>query len=95
MCYSTAYWANIRQVFYAASWSDYDDLFSDRAINDDIRRPMPQKEIRMIQILQSEAQAVWTEFRQLPDGVRYRASAGDLLTNCPAQQQQSCNREQR
>ena len=71
MCYSTAYWANIRQVFYAASWSDYDDLFSDRAINDDIRRPMPQKEIRMRQILQSEAQAVWTEFRQLPDGARY------------------------
>ena len=27
MCYSTAYWANIRQVFYAASWSDYEDLF--------------------------------------------------------------------
>jgi len=25
----------------------------------------------MQQILQSEAQAVWAEFRQLPDGVRY------------------------
>ena len=37
----------IRQVFYAVSWSDYDDLFSDRAINDDIRRPMLEKEIRM------------------------------------------------
>ena len=71
MCYSTAYWANICQVFYAASWSDYDDLFSDRAINDDIRRPMPEKEIRMQQILQNEAQAVWAEFRQLPDGARY------------------------
>ena len=71
MCYSTAYWANIRQVFYAASWSDYEDLFSDRAINDDIRRPVPEKEIRMQQILQSEAQAVWAEFRQLPDGARY------------------------
>ena len=32
---------------------------------------MPEKEIRMQQILQSEAQAVWTEFRQLPDGARY------------------------
>ena len=71
MCYSTAYRANIRQVFYAASWSDYDDLFSDLAINDDIRRPMPEKEIRMQEILQSEAQAVWAEFRQLPDGARY------------------------
>ena len=71
MCYSTAYWANIRRVFYAASWSDYDDLFSDRAINDDIRRAMPEKQIRMEQILQDEAQAVWTEFRQLPNGARY------------------------
>ena len=71
MCYSTAYWANIRQVFYAASWSDYADLFSDRAINDDIRRSMPEKEIRMEQILQTEAQAVWAEFRNLADGARY------------------------
>ena len=55
MCYSAAYWANIRSIFYAASWSDYEDLFPDRAINDDIRRSMPEKEIRMQQILQSEA----------------------------------------
>ena len=61
----------IRQVFHAASWSDYDDLFSDRAINDDIRRPMPEKEIPMQQILQREAQAAWAEFRRLPDGARY------------------------
>ena len=71
MCYSIAYWANIRQGFYAASWSDYVVLFSDRAINDDIRRSVPEKEIRMQQILQSEAKAVWAEFRQLPDGARY------------------------
>ena len=25
MCYSAAYWANICSVFYAASWSDYED----------------------------------------------------------------------
>ena len=52
-------------------WSDYEDLFPDRAINDDIRRSIPEKEIRMQQILQSEAQAVWAEFRRLPDGARY------------------------
>ena len=71
MCYSTACWANIRQVFYAASWSDYEDLYPDRAINDAIRRSMPEKEIRMEQILQTEAQAVWAEFRNLADGARY------------------------
>ena len=32
---------------------------------------MPDKEIRMEQILQNEAQAVWAEFRQLPDRARY------------------------
>ena len=51
--------------------SDDDDLFSDRATNHDIRKSMPDKEIRMEQILQNEAQAVWAEFRQLPDRARY------------------------
>ena len=71
MCYSTAYWANVRQVFYVASWSDCKDLFPDGAIDDDIRRSMPEKEIRMEQILQTEAQAVWAEFRDLADGACY------------------------
>ncbi len=71
MCYATAYWAGIRKVFYAASWSDYSDLFSDLAINEDIRRPKEEKEIHMEQILQEEAAAVWEEFRILPDGARY------------------------
>ena len=71
ICCSTSSWANIRQAFDAASWSDDDDLCSDRAINHDIRKPMPDKQIRMEQILQNSAQAVWAEFRQLPDGARY------------------------
>ena len=60
-----------RQIFYVASWGDYEDLFPDRAINDDIRRSMSEKEIRMEQILQHEAQKVWAEFRKLTDGARY------------------------
>lgn len=47
------------------------DLFSERAINNDIRRSMPDKEIRMEQILQSEAQGVWADFRKFADGARY------------------------
>ena len=71
MCYSTAYWAGIRKVFYAASWSDYSDLFSDQAINEDMKKGRDDREIRMTQILQDEACVVWQEFRLLPDGARY------------------------
>ena len=71
MCYATAYWAGIRKVFYAAAWSDYSDLFSDQAINEDMQKSKDQREIHLTQILQAEATAVWKEFRLLPDGARY------------------------
>ena len=44
MCYATAYWAGIRTVFYAAAWSDYSDLFSDQAINEDMQHPKDKRE---------------------------------------------------
>lgn len=71
MCYATAYWAGIRKVFYAAAWSDYSDLFSDEAINSDMQKSRDGREIRLTQILEDEACAVWKEFRLLPDGARY------------------------
>lgn len=71
MCYSTAYWAGIRKVFYAASWSDYDDIFSDRAISEDIKKEYKDREIPLKQILHKEAAQVWQEFRKMPDGARY------------------------
>ena len=71
MCYATAYWAGIRTVFYAASWSDYSDLFSDQEINEDMQNPKDKREIKLTQLLQGEACEVWKEFRLLPDGARY------------------------
>ena len=71
MCYATAYWAGIRDVFYAASWSDYSDLFSDEAINNDMQKSREQREIKLTQILKCEACKVWGEFREMPDGPRY------------------------
>ena len=71
MCYSAAYWAGIRSVFYAAAWSDYADLFSDQAINDDLQQPSDKRQIQLSQILQDEARAVWADFRLLRDGARY------------------------
>lgn len=71
MCYATAYWARISKIYYAAGWNDYDDLFDDSRISADIRLPYAERLLAPEQILQAEAQAVWKEFRDLPDGARY------------------------
>ncbi|WP_415410065.1 nucleoside deaminase [Synechococcus sp. A10-1-5-9] len=71
MCYATACWAGIRKVFYTAAWSDYSDLFSDQAINEDMQKTQAERENQFKQILQDEACEVWKEFRLLPDGARY------------------------
>jgi len=71
MCYSTSYWARISKIYYAASWSDYDDIFDDSNINVDIAKPYAERQLAPEQILQEEAQAVWQEFREMPNGARY------------------------
>lgn len=71
MCYSTAYWARIGRVYYAAAWSDYADLFDDANIGQDLSRPYPQRRLAPRQLLQEDAQAVWQEFRRTPGGARY------------------------
>jgi guanine deaminase len=71
MCYATAYWARISKIYYAASWTDYADLFDDSNISQDMSKPYPQRTVALQQILQDEAQKVWLEFRKLPDPARY------------------------
>src|SRR6266516_2986730 len=67
MCYSTAYWARIGKIFYAASWTDYADLFDDSAISQDMAKPYSRRKVALQQINRDEAQKVWLEFRKLPD----------------------------
>lgn len=43
MCYATAYWARIGKIYYAAAWSDFDDLFADANIGRDMARPYPKR----------------------------------------------------
>ena len=71
MCYATSYWARIGKIYYAAAWSDYNDLFDDSAISADIKKPKSQRAIPMVQIMQPEAQAVWKDYRKLPQKTRY------------------------
>ena len=71
MCYAAAYWARISKIFYAAPWADYDDLFDDSKIKQDLGRSNPERLLAPQQILREEADEVWKEFRQMPDGARY------------------------
>jgi guanine deaminase len=71
MCYSTAYWARVGKIFYAASWTDYADLFDDSNIAKDMQFPYEQRQVALQQIMRPDAQKVWEEFRQLPDRARY------------------------
>ena len=71
MCYSTAYWARVGKIFYAASWTDYADLFDDSNIAKDMSFPYERRHVALQQIMQPDAQKVWEEFRRLPDRARY------------------------
>ncbi len=71
MCYSTAYWSRISKIYYAASWSDYADLFDDTNIGQDLAKTYPERTVALQQIMQDEAQKVWRDFRKIPNRVRY------------------------
>ena len=71
MCYSTAYWARVGKIFYAAAWTDYADLFDDSSIAKDMQFPYEWRQVARQQIMRPAAQKVWDEFRQMPDRARY------------------------
>lgn len=71
MCYSAAYWARISKIYYAASWSDYNDLFDDSKIHADIKNQNSKRFVPMNQIMQTEAKDVWNDYRNLPNRKRY------------------------
>lgn len=71
MCYATAYWARIDKIHFAAAWTDYADLFDDQNISEDTKRPYASRTVPVTQMMQSEAQKVWDEYRKLPTKTRY------------------------
>lgn len=71
LCYAAAYWARVGKIFYAASYSDYSDVFDDTKLSKDICKPYNQRQLAPQQMMQSEAQKVWQEFKKMPDGARY------------------------
>jgi len=71
MCYSTAYWARVGKIFYGADWKDYQDIFDDQAIDQDMKKPTAKRSIAVVELMRPEADAVWREYRALPDKQRY------------------------
>lgn len=71
MCYAAAYWARVGKIYYAAAWSDFGDLFDDSRISLDMKKPYARRSIPVEQLLRSEAQKVWLEFRKMPDRGKY------------------------
>ena len=71
MCYSTAYWARISRIYYAAAWTDYADLFDDSNISMDMKKSYAERAVPVEPLLRDEAQKVWLEFRKMPDGAKY------------------------
>jgi guanine deaminase len=71
MCYSTAYWARVSKIYYAAAWTDYSDLFDDSNISMDMKKPYAERAVPVEPLMRNEAQKVWLEFRKMPDGAKY------------------------
>lgn len=71
MCYAAAYWARISKIYYAASWTDYEEIFDDSKINKDLLKPYSERLLMPQQILQTEAREIWKEFKVLSNGARY------------------------
>lgn len=73
MCVSTAYWAHLDKIYYAATTGDalkYGD-FADIDILDEVRKEPKQRRIPFIQMMRPEAVEVWKEFHAMPDRARY------------------------
>ena len=71
MCYATSYWARVDRIFYAAGWADYADLFDDSNISTDMKKPYAERQVPVSQLMPEEAQAVWLEYRKMPEKTRY------------------------
>jgi guanine deaminase len=71
MCYATAYWARVARSSLRRRGPDYADLFDDSNIAMDMQLAREDRQVVLQQIMRTDAQQVWDEFRKLPDGARY------------------------
>lgn len=73
MCWATAYWAHLKEVYYGALYEDarrYGN-FQDDDILVELRKDPPQRRIPGKQFMRNEAVEIWKQFAALPDRAHY------------------------
>jgi guanine deaminase len=72
MCLGAIYWAGIDKIFYANNRIDAKNIgFDDSFIYDELEKPMSERFIPTIQIMQSEAIKAFEAWRQKADKIEY------------------------
>ncbi len=73
MCLCAAYWAHIKEIYYAATVEDakqYGD-FSDVDYYKEMCKEIADRKIKCTELLRAEAVEVWKEFSKMTDRARY------------------------
>jgi len=72
MCLAATYWARVDAIWFAATRADAAAIgFDDDLLYRELGLPAAERSVPLRQALQSEAQAIMTEWAQRPDRVRY------------------------
>lgn len=72
MCLSAIYWARLSRVFYGFKiQAAAEALFDDEFIYQELSKPLSQRQIPEIQILETEALAVLKDYMAMPDRIIY------------------------
>ena len=72
MCLAAIYWARLEQVYYTNTREDAARIgFDDAVIYEEIAMPIEQRGIPMTRIALAEAEAIFEEWLQKDDKVRY------------------------
>jgi guanine deaminase len=73
MCLCGAYWAHIKEIYYAATVEDamkYGE-FADLDYYDEMKKTIEERKIQCKEFMRKEAVEVWKEFSKMPDRAKY------------------------
>jgi guanine deaminase len=72
MCMGALYWARPARIFYAATREDASDIgFRDGFIYDQLRLPVSDRSLLMLQMMRQEALEAFRSWKQKPDKITY------------------------